>query len=194
MVRRRSRSTQMLPRLWSWRPPWLPWLWPMFPRRKKNHPKRSEEELVQVAQDNSDIIHDLQTGALTVDDPKGAELLRKLDMVKFCDVLRRKFLDGPGNNQSALEALNRSWRVFYRVFVRMVQVRMHVFFTWFQILQHNRRSTLANKQPHPTTMIVWQKGRSYLGALRGIIFQEFEVHCTCESWLATLMVSSFIRD
>ncbi len=54
---------------------------------------------------NSHIIHDLQNGALTVD---GAEMLRKLDMMKFNEVLKRKFLEGPGSNQSSLEALNRS--------------------------------------------------------------------------------------
>lgn len=31
--------------------------------------------------------------ALSVDDPKGAEALRHLDMVKFKEVLQRKFLD-----------------------------------------------------------------------------------------------------
>ena len=46
--------------------------------------------------------------ALSVDDPKGAEALRHLDMVKFKEVLKRKFLEGPGSNQSAWEALNRS--------------------------------------------------------------------------------------
>ena len=40
--------------------------------------------------------------------PKGAEALRHLDMVKFKEVLKRKFLEGPGSNQSAWEALNRS--------------------------------------------------------------------------------------
>ena len=38
----------------------------------------------------------------------GAEMLRKLDMVKFKDVLKRKLLEGPGSNQNAIEALNRS--------------------------------------------------------------------------------------
>ena len=70
------------------------------------HPKRPEEEMLQVVQDNSDILHDLQCGAFSVDDPKGAEALRHLDMVKFKEVLKRKFLEGPGSNQSAWEALN----------------------------------------------------------------------------------------
>ena len=35
-------------------------------------------------------------------------MLRRLDMLKFKEVLKRKFLEGPGSNQSSLEALNRS--------------------------------------------------------------------------------------
>ena len=69
------------------------------------HPKRSEKELIEVVESNADIIHDLQCGALSVEDPKGAEMLRRLDMLKF---MKRKFLEGPGSNQSSLEALNRS--------------------------------------------------------------------------------------
>ena len=57
---------------------------------------------------NADIIHDMQSGAISVEDPQGAELLRRLDMMKFKEVLKRKFLEGPGSNQSSLEALNRS--------------------------------------------------------------------------------------
>lgn len=38
-----------------------------------------------------------------MEDPKGAEALRHLDMVKFKEVLKRKFLEGPGSNQSAWE-------------------------------------------------------------------------------------------
>jgi len=45
---------------------------------------------------------------MRTEDPKGAEALRHLDMVKFKEVLKRKFLEGPGSNQSAWEALNRS--------------------------------------------------------------------------------------
>ena len=37
-----------------------------------------------------------------------ARALRHLDLVKFKEVLKRKFLEGPGSNQSAWEALNRS--------------------------------------------------------------------------------------
>ena len=69
------------------------------------HPKRSEEEMLKVVQDNADILHDIQTGALSVEDPKGAEALRHLDMVKFKEVVKRKFMEGPGSNQSAWEAL-----------------------------------------------------------------------------------------
>ena len=72
------------------------------------HPKRSEEELTEVVTSNADIIHDMQSGAISVEDPQGAELLRRLDMMKFKEVLKRKFLEGPGSNQSSLEALNRS--------------------------------------------------------------------------------------
>ena len=43
-----------------------------------------------------------------MDDAKGASALRHLDMTKFREVLDRKFLEGPGSNQSAWEALNRS--------------------------------------------------------------------------------------
>ena len=52
---------------------------------------------------NSDIIHDLQSGALTVDDPQGAEMQRKSDLIKFKEVLKRKFLEGPGSNHTSLE-------------------------------------------------------------------------------------------
>ena len=72
------------------------------------HPKRSEEELTEVVTSNADIFHDMQSGAISVEDPQGAELLRRLDMMKFKEVLKRKFLEGPGSNQSSLEALNRS--------------------------------------------------------------------------------------
>ena len=69
------------------------------------HPKRPEEDMMKMVQGN---LHDLQSGAMSVEDPKGAEALRHLDMVKFKEVLKRKFLEGPGSNQSAWEALNRS--------------------------------------------------------------------------------------
>ena len=72
------------------------------------HHKRSEEEMNEVVTSNADIIHDMQSGAISVEDPQGAELLRRLDMMKFKEVLKRKFLEGPGSNQSSLEALNRS--------------------------------------------------------------------------------------
>ena len=78
------------------------------PPEEAFHPKRPEEDMMKVVQDNADILHDLQSGALSVEDPKGAEALRHLDMVKFKEVLKRKFLEGPGSNQSAWEALNRS--------------------------------------------------------------------------------------
>ena len=79
-----------------------------IPPEEAFHAKRSEEEVTQVVTANSDIIHDLQCGALTVDDSKGAEMLRKLDLLKSKEVLKRKFFEGPGSNQSSLEALNRS--------------------------------------------------------------------------------------
>ncbi len=41
-----------------------------IPPEEAFHPKRSEEEMTQVVMDNSNIIHDLQSGALTVDDPQ----------------------------------------------------------------------------------------------------------------------------
>ena len=69
------------------------------------HPKRPEAEMLKVVQDNADILHDMQSGAMSVEDPQGAEALRHLD---FKEVLKRKFLEGPGSNQSAWEALNRS--------------------------------------------------------------------------------------
>ena len=72
------------------------------------HPKRPEAEMLKVVQDNADILHDMQSGAMSVEDPQGAEALRHLDLVKFKEVLKRKFLEGPGSNQSAWEALNRS--------------------------------------------------------------------------------------
>ena len=78
------------------------------PPEEAFHPKRPEEDMLKMVQDNADILHDLQSGALSVEDPKGAEALRNLDMVKFKEVLKRKFLEGPGSNQSAWEALNRS--------------------------------------------------------------------------------------
>ena len=78
------------------------------PPEEAFHSKRSEQELTAVVESNADIIHDLQCGALSVEDPQGAEMLRRLDMIKFKEVLKRKFLEGPGSNQSSLEALNRS--------------------------------------------------------------------------------------
>ena len=79
-----------------------------IPPEEAFHPKRSEQELTRVVDSNADIIHDLQCGALSVEDPRGAEMLGRLDMMKFKEVLKRKFLEGPGSNQSPLEALNRS--------------------------------------------------------------------------------------
>eukprot|EP00434_Breviolum_minutum_P001097 symbB.v1.2.000961.t1/scaffold39.1/size394969/5 len=67
-----------------------------------------QAEMLKVVQDNADILHDMQSGAMSVEDPQGAEALRHLDLVKFKEVLKRKFLEGPGSNQSAWEALNRS--------------------------------------------------------------------------------------
>ena len=87
------------------------WLWLTgadVPPEEAFHPKRPEEDMMKVVQDNADILHDLQSGALSVEDAKGAEALRRLDMVKFKEVLKRKFLEGPGSNQSAWEAMNRS--------------------------------------------------------------------------------------
>ena len=74
------------------------------PPEEAFHPKRPEAEMLKVVQDNADILHDMQSGAMSVEDPQGAEALRHLDMV----LLKRKFLEGPGSNQSAWEALNRS--------------------------------------------------------------------------------------
>ena len=79
-----------------------------IPPEEAFHPKRSEQELTAVVDSNADIIHDLQCGALSVEDPRGAEMLRKLGVMQFKEVLKRKFLEGPGSNQSSLEALNRS--------------------------------------------------------------------------------------
>ena len=64
------------------------------PPEEAFHPKRSEQELTAVVESNADIIHDLQCGALSVEDPQGAEMLRRLDMMKFKEVLKRKFLKG----------------------------------------------------------------------------------------------------
>ena len=78
------------------------------PPEEAFHPKRPEADMLKVVQDNADILHDMQSGAMSVEDPQGAEALRHLDLVKFKEVLKRKFLEGPGSNQSAWEALNRS--------------------------------------------------------------------------------------
>ena len=78
------------------------------PPEEAFHPKRPEAEMLKVVQDNADILHDMQSGAMSVEDPQGAEALRHLDLVKFKEVLKRKFLEGSGSNQSAWEALNRS--------------------------------------------------------------------------------------
>ena len=78
------------------------------PPEEAFHRKRPEAEMLKVVQDNADILHDMQSGAMSVEDPQGAEALRHLDMVKFKEVLKRKFLEGPGSNQSAWEALNWS--------------------------------------------------------------------------------------
>eukprot|EP00434_Breviolum_minutum_P003341 symbB.v1.2.002939.t1/scaffold163.1/size290254/1 len=78
------------------------------PPEEAFHPKRPEGEMLRVVQDNADILHDMQSGAMSVEDPQGAEALRHLDLVKFKEVLKGKFLEGPGSNQSAWEALNRS--------------------------------------------------------------------------------------
>ena len=78
------------------------------PPEEAFHPKRPEAEMLKVVQDNADILHDMQSGAMSVEDPQGAEALRHLDLVKFKEVLKRKFLEGPGSNQNAWEALNRS--------------------------------------------------------------------------------------
>ena len=77
------------------------------PPEEAFHPKRPEGEMLRVVQDNADILHDMQSGAMSVEDPQGAEALRHLDLVKFKEVLKR-ILEGPGSNQSAWEALNRS--------------------------------------------------------------------------------------
>ena len=69
------------------------------PPNKAFHPKRPEAEMLKVVQDNADILHDMQSGAMSVEGPQRAEALRHLDMV---------ILEGPGSNQSAWEALNRS--------------------------------------------------------------------------------------
>jgi len=52
------------------------------------HATRPEQEMMKVVQDNADILHDLQSGAFSVEDPKGAEALRHLDMIKFKEVLK----------------------------------------------------------------------------------------------------------
>ena len=65
-----------------------------------------------MVQDNADILHDLQSGALSVEDPKGAEALRHLDMVKFKEVLKRKFLEGPGIQSECLGGLESNHGIF----------------------------------------------------------------------------------
>ena len=64
------------------------------PPEEAFHPKRPEAEMLKVVQDNADILHDMQSGAMSVEDPQGAEALRHLDLVKFKEVLKRKFLEG----------------------------------------------------------------------------------------------------
>ena len=79
------------------------------PPEEAFHPKRPEAEMLKVVQDNADILHDMQSGAMSVEDPQGAEALRHLDMVKFKEVLKRKFLEGPGSNQSAWLSTGAWW-------------------------------------------------------------------------------------
>ena len=79
-----------------------------IPPEEAFHPKISEQEMNEVVSANADIIHDMQSGAISVEDPQGAEMLRRLDLLKFKEVLKRKFLEGPGSNQSSVEALTRS--------------------------------------------------------------------------------------
>ena len=65
------------------------------PPEEAFHPKRPEGEMLKVVQDNADILHDMQSGAMSVEDPQGAEALRHLDLVKK-EVLKRKFLKVQG--------------------------------------------------------------------------------------------------
>ena len=51
------------------------------PPEEAFHPKRPEAEMLKVVQDNADILHDMQSGAMSVEDPQGAEALRHLDLV-----------------------------------------------------------------------------------------------------------------
>ena len=53
------------------------------PPEEAFHPKRPEGEMLRVVQDNADILHDMQSGAMSLEDPQGAEALRHLDLVKF---------------------------------------------------------------------------------------------------------------
>ena len=106
--------------------------------------------MLKMAQDNADILHDLQSGALSVEDPKGAEALRHLDMVKFKEVLKRKFLEGPGSNQSAWEALSRSM-----VDLDTAKAKNREY-------EEARRAYKQYLTPPPGTPSIWDRGRLLL--------------------------------
>ena len=58
----------------------------------------TEKEIEATIDHNLEVIHELQTGALSVGDEEtqGAAVLRQLDLEKLRSALKRNFLEGPG--------------------------------------------------------------------------------------------------
>jgi hypothetical protein len=70
----------------------------------------TEKEVETILDHNLDVIHELQSGALSIGDEeaKGAQMLRQLDLEKLRAALERNFLEGPGSSEAAFEQTKTS--------------------------------------------------------------------------------------
>ncbi|CAE6958922.1 cpt [Symbiodinium sp. CCMP2592] len=59
--------------------------------------KPTEEEFLERVNPQLDVMVEMQAGAQSVDEPKGAAILRHLDTEKLHSLLKRNYLQGPGN-------------------------------------------------------------------------------------------------
>ncbi|CAE7814291.1 MKK3 [Symbiodinium sp. CCMP2592] len=63
----------------------------------KDAKKPTEEEFLDHINPQLDVIVEMQAGAQSVDEAKGASILRQLDTEKLRSLLKRNYLQGPGN-------------------------------------------------------------------------------------------------
>ncbi|CAE7412904.1 ppsC [Symbiodinium sp. CCMP2592] len=86
----------------SWRRRWT------SPPVDKQPKKPTEEEFLDHINPQLDVIVEMQAGAQSVEEAKGASILRQLDTEKLRSLLKRNYLQGPGNQGDEFVAAQTS--------------------------------------------------------------------------------------